>query len=311
MIGITAMGRSVAETLANIERAETLGIPMAWLTTASPGPDAVTLFAAAATRTQRVGLGTAVVPTYPRHPLMLAQQAQVVAALAPGRFRLGIGSSHRPTIETVFGLRFDQPLAHLREYIEVLRAAFSGTPVDYAGRYFTVKAKLPAPLDVPILISALRPAAFRLAGELADGAISWVCPLPYLRDKARPALHEAAALAGRPAPPLVAHIPVCVHDSAEEVFAAARSRLAGYPRLPFYANMFVEAGFPEAREGALSDAMISALVVHGDEATVAQRLREAQALPMDEVLAMPIPAGPDARASEDRTLRLLAQVARE
>src|SRR5688572_13192968 len=116
---------------------------MVWSTVGGTNPDAVTLFAAAAAKTSRIGLGTAIVPTYPRHPIALASQALVLGALAPGRFRLGIGPSHRPTMEGMFGLTMNKPLEHLREYLTVLRSLLWDGSVAFSGAHFRVKAALP------------------------------------------------------------------------------------------------------------------------------------------------------------------------
>jgi F420-dependent oxidoreductase-like protein len=307
-VGVALHEADVAGQVAGIELAERLGVPRVWLTTGGVGPDAVTLFAAAAARTERIGLGTAIVPVYPRHPLALVQQTLAVAALAPGRFRLGVGPSHRPSVEGMYGLPFERPLEYLAEYVTILKAALQRGPFDFEGHHFRVKGTVEAPPGVPVLVSALQPASYRLAGELADGALAWVSPLPYLRDRALPALRAGAAGAGRPAPPLVAHCFLAVHDDPAAVRTAARSRLAGYPRLPFYQRMFARAGYPEARAGALSDGMLDAVVVHGDEATAGAGLRAYLEAGLEELCASVLVVGETAgarRASLERTLRLV------
>jgi F420-dependent oxidoreductase-like protein len=274
-----------------IARAEQHGVPAAWSTVGGTNPDAVTLFAAAATRTHQIMLGTSIVPSYPRHPLVLASQALVLADLAPGRLRLGIGPSHRPIIEGMFGIPFVQPLAYLREYLTVLRQLLWDGQVDLAGEFLNAHATLPAgttPPRIPILISALRANSFRLAGEIADGAISWMCPISYLVQTALPALRGGATGAQRSAPPLIAHVPVATHTDREAVRAAARQRLGTYGRLPFYARMFTDAGYQIADDGTMSDALFDALVVSGEPAQVAARLAEICASGIDEVLVQPV-----------------------
>ena len=150
-------------------------------------------------------------PTYPRHPITLAAQAIAINDLAPGRLRLGVGPSHKPIIEGAYGLPMGKPLAHLREYVTILRALLWEGAVDFSGDYFTVKTALPAGVpapQIPVPISALRPNAFRLAGEIADGAISWVTPIDYLTRTALPQLQAGAEAMGRERPPLIAHVPV-------------------------------------------------------------------------------------------------------
>ena len=125
LVGVAVGGAGIREIQAMILRAEELGIHAAWMTTGGARPDSMTAFAATAGLTENIKLGTSIVPTYPRHPLVMAQQAQIVAQLAPGRFRLGVGPSHRPTIEAM-GIEFNEPLAHLREYLQILKAILQG-----------------------------------------------------------------------------------------------------------------------------------------------------------------------------------------
>src|SRR6266851_4455589 len=219
LIGVAVPSDTVQGALAMIERAEQLGIPAAWMTTGMARPDNLTTFAAAAVRTQRITLGTSIVPTFPRHPLVTVQQTQAIAQL----------------------------------------------------------------LDVPVMASALQRDSFELCGEEADGAISWVCPGPYLRDVALPAMRVGAERAGRPVPPLIAHAPVCVHDNGAEVYLAVREQIMN-PRLPFYQHMFIAAGFPEAKKGTWSDRMIDATVLWGNEARVTERLQELLAWGATEIL---------------------------
>ena len=310
IIGVVVSAPDSAGVLAGIERAEQMGIPAAWLTTGGVGLDALTLYAAAAVRTTRIRLGTSITPTFPRHPLVVVQQVQVLAQLAPNRFRLGVGPSHRPTMTATYGIDFHAPLGHLREYVRVIKTLLHHGSVDFDGRYYRAYGQIRAPLEVPVMASALQRKSFELCGAEADGAISWVCPGVYLRDVALPAMQTAAAQAGRPVPPLLAHAPVCVHDNADEVRTVARQQLANYVRLPFYVRMLTAAGFPEASEGAWSDAMLEAVVLSGKESQVAERLQALFALGATEVLVSPLAAGSDREASLSRTLRLLADVAK-
>jgi alkanesulfonate monooxygenase SsuD/methylene tetrahydromethanopterin reductase-like flavin-dependent oxidoreductase (luciferase family) len=206
------------------------------------------------------------------------------------------------------GIHFTAPLGHLREYVRILKAILQTGKVDFDGQYYKAHDTITAPLDVPVMASALQKGSFELCGEEADGAISWICPGQYLRDVGLPAMQAGAQRAGRPVPPLIAHAPVCVHDNADEVRAAIRQQIMN-PRLPFYQNMLVAAGFPEATQGTWSDRMIDAAVLWGNESRVSERLRELLAWGATEVLATPVLAGNNPNASLDRTLRLLGQVA--
>jgi len=139
LVGTAVRGNTIAEVQGNIQRAEELGIHAAWMTAGGASLDSMTCFAASAAATTKIKLGTSIVPTYPRHPLVMVQQAQVVAQLAPGRFRLGVGPSHRPTIESM-GIEFDAPLAHLREYLRILKAILQTGSVDFDGEHYSAHA---------------------------------------------------------------------------------------------------------------------------------------------------------------------------
>ncbi len=310
-IGVAVSAPDVAGVFENIARAEEAGVPTVWLTTGGAGMDGLTLFGAAAERFKGVTFGTSIVPTFPRHPIVMAQQVQVLAQLAPGRFRLGIGPSHAPTTRAMFGFNFRNPLGHLKEYIQVMKALLQTGSVDFDGEYYHAHASIPAPLDVPVMASALRPGSFRACGEGADGAISWVCPAAYLEEVALPAIQRGAESAGREAPPLIAHAPVCVHEDADEIRVAVQQQLSNYPRMPFYQQMFAAAGFPEAAEETWSDAMIAGTVMSGGEADVAQRLRGLLDAGAGEILVSVVHAGDDREASIARTMAVLGEVARE
>ena len=293
-IGISIAAADPPALVALIEEAEAAGVEQLWMIQNPVSADTLTVFAAAFGRTSRLRLGTSIVPTYPRHPLALAQQAATVAALGHGRLRLGVGPSHRPTIEGTYGIPMEAPLEHLKEYVGVLRAALWDGKVDHQGRFFTAKATLPDPPRVPLLISALGARAFRLAGEVSDGAISWNCPASYLRDVALPALHAGARFARRPTPPLIAHVWVALSTHRVTVRDAAKKWLAGYARLPFYANMFAAAGYPVEDDGSVSDGLVESLVVMGDESAIATRLNELLAGGLDELLLAVVPLSDEA-----------------
>ena len=307
-IGIAVSGPDPVAALSQIREAEELGIGAAWSTSGGTGGDPLTLFAAAAAQTERILLGTSIVQTWSRHPVAMAHQVQVIAGLAPGRFRLGVGPGHRRGMERTFGADFRAPLGHLREYIRVLKQLLQSGEVDFDGRYYTAHAKIPAPIEVPVMASALRPSSFELCGAEADGAISWVCPYEYLRDVALPAMAEGAEQAGRPTPPLVVHAPVCVDDDVAEVREAACEQLGGFPSTPFYAAMFDAAGFPGSAETGWTDEMVDSVVISGDDAAVAERLERVFSWGASEVLATVITAGEAGRRSSDRTMKFLAQV---
>lgn len=306
-IGVSISAPDAVTLLTIIDDAEAAGVEQLWMTQTPVSIDALTAYAAGVSRTTRVRFGTSIVPTYPRHPLALAQQAATVAALGPNRLRLGVGPSHRPTIEGSYGIPMEEPLAHLDEYVSVLRAALWEGKVDHQGRFFTAKATLPQPAPIPLLISALGAGAFRLAGAISDGAISWNCPAPYLHEVALPALRAGASEAQRPTPALVAHVWVALSDDRALIREAARRRLAGYARMPFYANMFKTAGFPVQADGAVSDALIDKLVVMGDNNAIVARLQELLDGGLDELLLTIMPLV-DEQAERSRLFRLIGQL---
>jgi F420-dependent oxidoreductase-like protein len=291
-----------------VTRAAGAGVTMLWATTGRNTPDPMTYFAAAMESIPEVTFGTAIVPTYPRHPAMLATQALALDQLGPGRFRLGIGPSHRPTIEGAYGIPMGKPLDHLREYLDVLRPLLTTGQVEFSGHYYTVNTSLNAAAPMPIYISALRHNAFRLAGELADGGISWVCPLDYLRRQAGPAMRDAAQQAGRPSPRLIAHVPVCMTNDRDQMLKTSRPRLEGYGRLTFYAGMFSDAGYPVGAHGEVSDELLDHLVIWGDDARVRAQLEAAFDDGIDELLVTLFPCG-DLAAEEKRLYPILAALA--
>ena len=166
-VGLVIEARDVDTAISKIRQAEQAGVQQVWMTQSVGMLDTLTLFAAAAADTTRVQFGTAIVPVYPRHPLVMAQQAATVDALAPGRLRLGVGPSHRHVMENMYGLSMSSPLAYLHEYVEVMRQVLWEGRVDHQGKFFKVVSSFPRTAQIPLLISALGEKAFHLAGEIA------------------------------------------------------------------------------------------------------------------------------------------------
>ena len=208
-----------------------------------------------------------------------------------------------------FGVEFRSPLAQLREYLIVLRSLLHDGEVDFEGSLVRARARIARPVETPVMASALQPRAFELCGELADGAISWVCPPAYLVEHALPAMQRGAEAAGRETPPLLMHVPVCVSDDPDQVLAAAQRQIGGYPRFQFYRDMFATAGYSGAAEG-LSMELVDALVPHGSEEDVARRLLELLDMGMGELLAMPLILGDDRQGSTERAFAAVARAAR-
>ena len=308
-IGLHAGAPNAEASLDLMRRAEAAGVQAAWLTTGGTGLDALTLFAASAVQTDNIFFGTSIVPTYPRHPIVVAQQVQVLDQLAPGRLRLGVGPSHRPTMRAMFGYNLRAPLTNLREYLQILRALLHGGSVDFDGQEYTAHASIPNPVNIPVMASALQEGSFELCGAEADGAISWVSPAVYLRDKALPALRRGSDAAGRETPPLIAHAPVCIHDNPAAIRAAVQQQLSNYPRLPYYQRMWAAAGYPEAAEETWSDGMIEATVLTGDADGVGEKMTAMLDMGISELLVTPVTAGDDPEAAMAETINLLGKVA--
>ncbi|HTI14181.1 MAG TPA: LLM class flavin-dependent oxidoreductase [Dictyobacter sp.] len=304
-VGLVVAGNTAPEAIDTIVAAEDAGVTQVWMTQ-GPVIDSLSIFAAAASRTKSVRLGTSIVPFYPRHPLVMAQQAITINDIAPGRLRLGIGPSHRPIIEGVYGLDLTAPMAYQREYVEVLRAALWEGNIDHHGRFFNVTFTEPRTTQVPILISALREGAFRLAGEVSDGAISWICPVPYLLKTGLPALKAGAESKQRTAPPLVAHVIIALNNDRSLGIEKGRQMLNYYKVLPFYANMFADAGFP-VTDGNISDGLVDSLVITGNEAAITARIQELLSSGLDELIVTQL-AVTDEADEQKRLMRLIGQL---
>jgi len=298
-IGILIEARNAQDAVIKIRQAEQAGIQQIW--SQSIGfTDQLTLFAAAAVQTEKVRLGTAIVPIYPRHPVALAQQALALHDLAPGRLRLGMGPGNQMLVENWLGLAQTSPLSYLKEYLEVMRSILWKKTTAYHGRFFNISndnpvvATISATLRearVPLLISAVGSKAFQLAGEIAEGAISWASPTPYLLNTALPALRAGAELGQRPVPPIIAHIKVILSTDEKAVQAAMLPRIRTAAQFGPYARVFAQAGYPNAAAGnsVELEALVQTLVISGDEETVRNRIHELLANGLDELMLDFIP----------------------
>ncbi|WP_031165649.1 TIGR03564 family F420-dependent LLM class oxidoreductase [Streptosporangium roseum] len=260
-----------------IARAADDGFSSAWMSNIF-GLDALTALAVAGSQVPGIELGTGVVPTYPRHPAVLAQQALTANAALDGRLALGIGLSHQIVIEGVYGYSFDRPARHMREYLSVLVPLVRGEQVAFEGE--TLKARLglttPGAGDMPVLIAALAPRMLGLAGELADGTVLWMTGPKTVAEHVVPAVTEAARAAGRPAPRIVCTLPICVTGDVEAARARAGEVFEIYGQLPSYRAML-------DREGAAGPADVA---IVGDEDAVAAQIESlAQAGVTDFVAA--------------------------
>lgn len=299
-IGGEAVGVQAApgDLVAQAVQAEADGFGSAWTVHFSRVVDALSVLAAAGVRTATIDLGVGVVPSYPRHPLALAQQAATVQALCSGRLTLGVGVSHRPVIEGLHGLAYTDPVGHMREYLSVLVPLLRRGEVTFSGRYFRVDGgfTVPGTSPVPVLVGALGPRMVEAAGELADGVVTWLAGPRSLEAVVVPRL--AAASGGRPPPRVVAAIPVAVCADVDAARAAAESVFARYGQLENYQRLM-------AREAVSS---VGDLAVIGDEDAVSRQLGRFADVGVTELWAVPFPvqADPDGAA---RTRRLLTALA--
>jgi 5,10-methylenetetrahydromethanopterin reductase len=246
-----------------LQRAADDGFASAWISNIF-GLDALTALAVAGSQVPGIELGTAVVPTYPRHPAVLAQQALTTATALSGRLTLGIGLSHKIVIEDMYGYSFDRPARHMREYLSILLPLLDGETASFQGE--TMRAGIglstPRPGRVPVLLAALAPQMLRLAGARTDGTVLWMTGTATVRDYIVPSIRAAAEAAGRPSPRVVCILPVCVTDDPDGARARANRVLAIYGQLPSYRAML-------DREGA---AQPGDVVLTGDEDAVAAQI---------------------------------------
>jgi alkanesulfonate monooxygenase SsuD/methylene tetrahydromethanopterin reductase-like flavin-dependent oxidoreductase (luciferase family) len=312
-IGLVVAEANAQLVVDRIKQAEEMGIPAVWMTIGgASGGDVLTTYAAAAVVTKRILMGTAIVPNMPRHPIIMAQQANAINSLAPGRFRLGIGPSHKAVIENTFGYAFDKPLSRLGEYVNIVSTLLSEGDVQFDGEFYNAHTKIANPAKTTIMASALRTASFEFCGARGIAALSWVCPANYLRHIAMPAIKRGAEKAGHTTtPPLIAHVPVCLSEDPEEVRAAVREQMGHYPKAPFYAQMFTDAGFPEASEGVWSDAMVDATVIWGNEEQIQAKMKEWLSYGFEELMAHPVIVGPERETALLATMEVIATAAQQ
>ena len=264
-LSINVEAKTVDAAVAAIATAASDGFASAWIFNIF-GLDAITTIAVAGRATPGITLGTAVVPTYPRHPFALAQQAATAWDATSGRFVLGIGTSHRIVIEDMLGLSFDRPASHMREYVSVLLPLLRSGEVSFEGDYYRVHATLDRPMpdgSPPVLIAALGPAMLQLAGEVADGTILWMCGPTSIGDHIGPRLNAAAERAGRPAPMVQAGLPIAVTNTVDEARADAARIFSAYGQLPSYRAMLDHEGVAGPGD----------IAVVGDEESVRTQLK--------------------------------------
>ncbi|MFP8873892.1 MAG: TIGR03564 family F420-dependent LLM class oxidoreductase [Myxococcota bacterium] len=258
------------------------------------GLDAITAQAIVGRETERIELGTAVVPSYPRHPFAMAQQARTTAAASGGRFVLGIGLSHQLVIEGMFGLSYAKPARHMREYMAVLGPLLRGEPAKFEGEEYRVNGALEISEvgPVPVLIAALGDQMLRIAGQTADGTILWMTGPATIESHIVPKLTAAASEAGRPEPRVVAGFPIVLTGDLDGAYEYISKSLAIYSQLPSYRAMLDKEGAAGAADVALA----------GDEKTLDAGLDRLRDIGVTDFEAAIMPLDDEA---EERTLQYL------
>ena len=312
-------GRSLETALQRVELAERLGYESVYVTHIA-ARDSVTTLTAYAARSERVRLGTGVLPIYSRTPVATAQSYATLDEYSGGRAVCGLGVSHRPTVEGWYGQTIDKPLREMREYVGIVRAIFRGEDPPQGERFrshFHFMGYEPRP-DLPIYVAGLSPGMLRLAGELADGVMLWLCNPDYVRDVVVPTVAEGREKAGKTLDgfDVVAAVPSAVTSEPDEARARLRQELIPYFSLPFYRAMLERSGYeqdvqgfdagmrdggPEAAVAAISDRFLSRLAAIGSTEEAIESVRRYR----DAGATSPCVGG-IARTDFDATLEALA-----
>jgi F420-dependent oxidoreductase-like protein len=259
------------------------------------GMDAVGACAIAGWETQRIELGTAVTPTYPRHPAALAQQALTTQLACGDRFALGIGLSHQLVIEGMYGMSYDKPARHMAQYLQIIAPLLQGKRVDFAGEQLTARLALDVPGagEVPLLVAALGDAMLKLAGTHAHGTTTWMTGPKTIAEHILPTISAAATAAGKPAPRIVCGLPICLTSQPDAARERIGKTLQIYGMLPSYRAML-------DREGVKGPAE---LAIVGDEAALRAAIARLRAVGVTDFNAAVIPV--DGGASLEAILDLL------
>ncbi len=299
----------VARLVSAAEAAEKAGFTSIWVPQVPDEFDALTAVALMGRTTSHVELGTAVMPIQTRHPIAMAQQALSNQAVCEGRFTLGLGPSHHWIVADMLGLAYERPAHQVRNYLEVLNAAFAGPgPVDVENDEYQVHN----PLDVtdivptPILLAALAPVMLRIAGEMASGTILWMADERAIGEHVLPRITRAAAAAGRPPPRVVAGVPValCRNDDVDAARARANKVLGHAEYSPNYQRLI--------EHGDATD--VGDICAAGDESAVVARLRSFRDAGVTDLSVRVLPLGTDRDArieSWQRTQAFLASLCPE
>jgi F420-dependent oxidoreductase-like protein len=295
-VGSVGSGATIEDQIQQVIEAENDGFDSFWAAQVRQ-VDAMTIFALAGQRTERIQMGTAVAPIFTRHPIVMAQQALTTNAATNGRLNLGIGLSHKPTVENSFGLTFERPALRMQEYLTIVNGLINEGTASFRGEMYSVDTTLnvPSASPFPVLVAALAPRMLRIAGELAEGTITWMCGPKTIGTHIVPKISEAASNAGKLQPRVCVGLPVAVTDDVPPAFEKAANVFSHYGELPSYRRMLDIEGVESPGEIALI----------GNESQVESQLRAFADAGATEILASIIPVGENGRQSYQRTRTLL------
>ena len=302
-IGLFIGGAGSAGTLqgqiSQIVEAEKAGFDSLWAAHIMD-VDVMTMLSMAAEQTTSIEIGTAVTPTFLRHPIAMAQQALTVQKVANGRFTLGLGVNHKPVVEGRLGMKFHRPWRHMFEYLNIVQSLIREGKVDYEGEIFSANTQftMSSLPETPVLLAALGPRMLNTAGELADGTITWMTGTETLRQYVVPTINDAAHEAGRKKPRVVAAVPLSITDDRDSGFEQADKYFGGYGQLPSYRAML-------DREGVESSAEMALI---GNEKEVETMLKDYSEAGATEVAVQIFPAGKDVDSSVARTTEFLRSI---
>ena len=313
-----SVGRSLDQAVSRVRLAEELGYESVYVTHIN-GRESLTVLTHYASQTERVRLGTGVVPIYTRTPATMAQTAATIDEASGGRLVLGLGVSHRPVVEGWHGQTIDKPGTEMREYVAILRAILAGEPPPQGAKWQTgFQLGMPARADLPIYVAALSPRMLRIAGEIADGVVLWLCNPHYVRDVVIPEVTAGREAAGKPLEgfDVVAAVPSAVTEDPSVAWSSMRRDLLPYFGLPFYRAMLERSGFAddiaaydeaagrgdgEGMQAAISEDFLRVLTAVGDPAEVRRGIERYS----DAGSTSPC-VGPIAKTDFEATLRAAA-----
>ena len=287
MTGAGGPGDTIDTLVAKGQDVERRGFAALWMANIF-SLDAILTLAIVGRETKRIELGTAVVPTYPRHPFAMAQQTLTAQQAARGRFTLGIGLSHKVVIESMFGMSYDKPARHMREYLEELRPLLRGEQVKFSGEVYQVAGGLSvATPPPPVLVAAMGETMLKVTGELADGTVLWMTGANTVEKFVAPRINAAASAAGRPKPRIAAGIPIALTNDAAGARGWVATNLVMYGQLPSYRSMLDKEGLAGPADLALV----------GDAKTLDAGLARLRAAGVTDFIASIVPsdAGAEAR----------------